>query len=195
VFDPFFTTKDAGKGAGLGLASVHGIIEQSGGRIRVYSEPGRGSTFKIYLPRMMAAAQGASAQQTTDFSGSETVLLVDDNEGLRRGVRRMLERAGYKVHEAANGVAALAHLDRGAHVDVVMSDVMMPELGGRGVADAVLQRHRSVKVLLMSGYNYDMALHGMAERGDISFIPKPFTADKLLRKLREVLGPRTGSAV
>ena len=191
VFDPFFTTKDVGKGAGLGLASVHGIIEQSGGRIRVYSEPGRGSTFKIYLPRIVATAHGALAQQATDLSGSETVLLVDDNDDLRRGVRRMLERAGYQVHEAANGVAALAHLDRGAHVDVVMSDVMMPELGGRAVADAVLQRHKSVKLLLMSGYNYDMALHGMAERGDISFIPKPFSADKLLRKLREVLGPRT----
>jgi signal transduction histidine kinase/ActR/RegA family two-component response regulator len=189
VFDPFFTTKDVGKGTGLGLASVHGIVEQSGGRVRVHSEPGRGSTFKIFLPRIVATAQAGAAQRTTDVTGSETVLLVDDNDELRRGVRRMLERAGYQVHEAANGMAALAHLDRGAHVDVVISDVMMPELGGRAVADAVLQRHKSVKLLLMSGYNYDMALHGMAERGDISFIPKPFTADKLLRKLRDVLGP------
>jgi len=189
VFDPFFTTKDVGKGTGLGLASVHGIVEQSGGRVRVHSELGRGSTFKILLPRIVATAQAGAAQRTTDVTGSETVLLVDDNDELRRGVRRMLERAGYQVHEAANGIAALAHLDRGAHVDVVISDVMMPELGGRAVADAVLQRHKSVKLLLMSGYNYDMALHGMAERGDISFIPKPFTADKLLRKLRDVLGP------
>jgi two-component system, cell cycle sensor histidine kinase and response regulator CckA len=189
VFDPFFTTKEVGKGTGLGLASVHGIVEQSGGRVWVRSEPGRGSTFKIYLPRIVATAEVAAPSQTTDRGGSETVLLVDDNDDLRRGVRRMLERAGYEVLEAANGVAALAQLDRGTHVDLVMSDVMMPELGGRAVAEAVLQRHRSVKLLLMSGYNYDTALHGMAQRGDIGFIPKPFTADKLLQKLREVLGP------
>ena len=189
VFDPFFTTKEVGKGSGLGLASVHGIVEQSGGRVWVRSEPGRGSTFKIYLPRIIATPDAAAPQRPTDLSGSETVLLVDDNDDLRRGVRRMLERVGYEVIEASNGVAALAQLDRGTHVDLVVSDVMMPALGGRAVADAVLQRHKSVKLLLMSGYNYDTGLHGMAQRGDIVFIPKPFTADKLLRKVREVLGP------
>ena len=194
VFDPFFTTKEVGKGSGLGLASVHGIIEQSGGRVWVRSEPGRGSTFKIYLPRIVETPEAAAIPQSVDLRGSETVLLVDDNDELRRGVRRMLERAGYQVLEAANGVAALAQLDRGTQVDIVMSDVMMPELGGRAVADAVLQRHKTVKLLLMSGYNYDTALHGMAQRGDIGFIPKPFTADKLLRKLREVLGSATGGA-
>jgi signal transduction histidine kinase/ActR/RegA family two-component response regulator len=191
VFDPFFTTKDVGKGTGLGLATVHGIVEQSGGRVWVYSEPGRGSTFKIYLPRIATVPEAVAPPPTTDLGGSETVLLIDDNEELRRVVRRMLERAGYQVHEAANGVAALAHLDRGAHVDLVVSDVMMPELGGRAVVDAVRQRHKSVKLLLMSGYNYDTALRGMAQRGDVAFIEKPFTADKLLRKLREVLGPAT----
>ena len=190
AFDPFFTTKDVGKGTGLGLATVHGIIEQSGGRVWVYSEPGRGATFKIYLPRISVAAQAlAETTAGAELGGSESVLLIDDNEELRRVVRRMLERAGYAVHEAGNGVAALAQLDRGVPVDLVISDVMMPELGGRAVVDAVRQRHKSVKLLLMSGYNYDTALRGMAQRGDVAFIEKPFTAEKLLRKLRDVLGP------
>jgi CheY-like chemotaxis protein len=120
---------------------------------------------------------------------------VDDNDELRRVVRRMLERAGYRVHEAANGVAALAHLDRGAPVDLVISDVIMPELGGRGVVEAIRQRHSDVRVLLMSGYNYDTALRGMAQRGDIAFLEKPFTAEKLLRKLREVLEEPAESGV
>ena len=190
AFDPFFTTKDVGKGTGLGLATVHGIIEQSGGRVWVYSEPGRGATFKIYLPRISVAAQAlAETTAGAELGGSESVLLIDDNEELRRVVRRMLERAGYAVHEAGNGVAALAQLDRGVPVDLVISDVMMPELGGRAVVDAVRQRHKSVKLLLMSGYDYDTALRGMAQRGDVAFIEKPFTAEKLLRKLRDVLGP------
>ena len=193
AFDPFFTTKDVGKGTGLGLATVHGIIEQSGGRVWVYSEPGRGATFKIYLPRISVAAQAlAETTAGAELGGSESVLLIDDNEELRRVVRRMLERAGYAVHEAGNGVAALAQLDRGVPVDLVISDVMMPELGGRAVVDAVRQRHKSGKLLLMSGSNYDTALRGMAQRGDVAFIEKPFTAEKLLRKLRDVLGPAAG---
>jgi two-component system, cell cycle sensor histidine kinase and response regulator CckA len=194
AFDPFFTTKEVGKGTGLGLATVHGIVEQSGGRVAVYSEPGRGATFKIYLPRIAATAQPAAEPASgSALAGTESVLLIDDNEELRRVVRRMLERAGYRVYEAANGVAALAHLDRGVPVDLVISDVMMPELGGGAVVDAVRQRHQSVKLLLMSGYNYDTALRGMAQRGDIAFIEKPFTADQLLRKLRDVLGPRVAA--
>jgi two-component system cell cycle sensor histidine kinase/response regulator CckA len=198
AFDPFFTTKDVGKGTGLGLATVHGIIEQSGGRVRIYSEVGRGSTFRIYLPRFIAAAEATPSpiHGAHELSGTESVLLIDDNEELRRVVKRMLTRAGYHVLEAANGAAALAQLDRGVHVDLVVSDVMMPELGGRAVVDAVRQRHKSVKLLLMSGYNYDTALRGMAQRGDVAFIEKPFTAEKLLRKLRAVLGraPDRGAA-
>jgi two-component system, cell cycle sensor histidine kinase and response regulator CckA len=101
----------------------------------------------------------------------------------------MLSRAGYHVVEAASGAAALAHLDRGGRVDVVLTDVMMPDMNGRAVMDGIRQRHCEARLLLMSGYNYDTALSGMAQRGDVAFIEKPFTAEKLLRKLREVLEP------
>ena len=193
VFEPFFTTKGVGKGTGLGLATVHGIVEQSGGRVSLETEPGRGTTFMIRLPRYVAAdappAPSTTAAGTRGLGGSETILLVDDNEELRRVVKRMLSRAGYNVVEAASGAAALAHLDRGGRVDLVLTDVMMPEMNGRAVMDAIQQRHRDVRLLLMSGYNYDTALRGMAQRGDVAFIEKPFTAEKLLRRLREVLEP------
>ena len=195
VFEPFFTTKGVGKGTGLGLATVHGIIEQSGGRITLDSELGRGTTFHIRLPRHAGGADAATtttaAAPPREMGGSETVLLVDDNEELRRVVKRMLARAGYQVIEAGNGAAALEHLDRGDRVDLVLSDVMMPEVNGRAVVEAIRQRHRDVRVLLMSGYNYDAALRGMTQRGDVAFIEKPFTAEKLLQKLRDVLKPET----
>jgi signal transduction histidine kinase/ActR/RegA family two-component response regulator len=190
VFEPFFTTKGVGKGTGLGLATVHGIIEQSGGRVTLDSEPGRGTTFYIRLPvhgGEVAASAPAALQQPSGVGGTETILLVDDNEELRRVVKRMLTRAGYDVVEASNGAAALAHLDRGGNVDLVLSDVMMPDMNGRSVLEAVRQRHRNVQVLLMSGYNYDAAVRGMAQRGDVAFIEKPFTAEKLLSRLRELL--------
>jgi CheY-like chemotaxis protein len=195
VFEPFFTTKGVGKGTGLGLATVHGIIEQSGGRITLDSELGRGTTFHIRLPRHAGGADAATtttaAAPPREMGGSETVLLVDDNEELRRVVKRMLARAGYQVIEAGNGAAALEHLDHGDRVDLVLSDVMMPEVNGRAVVEAIRQRHRDVRVLLMSGYNYDAALRGMTQRGDVAFIEKPFTAEKLLQKLRDVLKPET----
>jgi PAS domain S-box-containing protein len=189
IFEPFFTTKAVGKGTGLGLATVHGIIEQSGGRVTVESQVGRGTTFFIRLPKHVAQLAEAPAKPSVSeaIGGSETILLVDDNEELRRVVKRMLVRAGYEVIEASSGGSALAQLDRGARVHVVLTDVMMPDMSGRAVLEAVSQRHGGVRVLLMSGYNYDTALRGMAQRGDVSFIEKPFTSDALLRKLREVL--------
>jgi CheY-like chemotaxis protein len=155
------------------------------------SELGKGTTFYIRLPRHVGAdrtpvvAPSLSGQE--DLGGSETILLVDDNEELRRVVKRMLSRAGYDVVEAAGGPSALAHLDRGGRADLILSDVMMPEMSGRSVVEAIRQHHRDVGVLLMSGHNYDAAVRGMAQRGDVAFIEKPFTAEQLLRKLREVL--------
>jgi signal transduction histidine kinase/ActR/RegA family two-component response regulator len=197
VFEPFFTTKGVGMGTGLGLATVHGIIEQSGGRVTLDSELGQGTTFYIRLPRHVGvdrvpASTGASPE-ARGVGGSETILLIDDNDELRRVVKRMLARAGYEVVEASGGAAALAHLDRGGRVDLVVSDVMMPEMNGRTIVETIRQRHRDVRVLLMSGYNYDAALRGMAQRGDVAFIEKPFTAEKLLAKLREVLEQKNHS--
>jgi PAS domain S-box-containing protein len=190
IFEPFFTTKGLGKGTGLGLATVHGIVEQSGGRVTLDSAVGRGTVFHIRLPvHVPTTAASPTAETGTDpaLGGSETILLVDDNEELRRVVKRMLSRAGYDVVEAASGAAALAHLDRGGRVHLVLTDVMMPDMNGRAVVEAVRQRHRAVRLLLMSGYNYDQALRGMAQRGDVDFIEKPFTAETLLRRLRDLL--------
>ena len=189
AFEPFFTTKPKGKGTGLGLATVYGIVRQSGGHVEVESAPGSGTTFRIYLPRVEDAAEsGAESSAAAPARGAETVLVVEDDERVRALARKVLEQAGYRVVVAAGGKEALAAAE--AHegqIDVLMTDVVMPEMSGRTLTRRLTQRHPGLKVLYMSGYpDEDIAKHGVFESG-IPFIKKPFTPSLLTQKLREVL--------
>ncbi len=193
IFEPFFTTKEKGKGTGLGLATVYGIVKQSDGYIWVYSEPGHGTSFKIYLPRV-ADAPGPvrrAFEPSASARGSEMVLAVEDDEMVRALIRRMLETRGYTVLLASHGDEALRLLERHpGRVDLLMTDVVMPGMSGRDLADRVAELRPGIKVLYLSGYTDDAIVrHGVLEPG-IAFLQKPFTADALARKVREVLrGP------
>lgn len=191
IFEPFFTTKEKGKGTGLGLSTVYGIIKQSGGYVLVQSEPGQGTTFRIYLPRVDETAESPShlAVSETKNSGTETVLLVEDEESVRALVRETLESKGYRVFEAENGEAALrltARLSR--PVDVLITDVVMPGMSGRELSVRLSASCPNTKVLYLSGYTEDAIIHeGVLDPGT-AFLQKPFTLQALARKLREVLG-------
>jgi two-component system, cell cycle sensor histidine kinase and response regulator CckA len=195
MFEPFFTTKGAGKGTGLGLSTVMGIVKQSGGSIFVYSEIGKGTTFKIYLPRELSTASAAGAKPTTmaqPSTGTETILVVEDEEPLRRIARRTLEAAGYKVLTAANGDEALAtSAGRGGAIHLLLTDVVMPQMSGRVLATQLTKQRPALKVLYMSGYTDNAIVHhGVLDAGT-QFIAKPFTVDSLTRKVHEVLAGGT----
>jgi len=188
IFEPFFTTKEAGKGTGLGLATVYGIVKQSGGFIWVYSEPGHGTSFKIYLPRVDEPVSRASAAAPELVGGSETVLVVEDVAAVRAVARQMLERHGYTVLEAPDGETALrlAGKHQGA-IRLLLTDVVMPEVSGRQLADQLLELRPDMKVLFMSGYTDDAIVrHGVLQEG-IAYLQKPFTPETLARKVRAVL--------
>jgi PAS domain S-box-containing protein len=184
LFEPFFTTKAPGSGSGLGLATVYGAIRQADGHVTVYSQPNCGTIFEIYLPRVKEAAveppRGRSAK------GSETILLVDDEEGVRKLVFAVLKSNGYDVLEAANGVSALAAYEKNGHkVDMVLTDVVMPQMNGFELGRQINERAPGVKILYMSGYR-DNAI-GAGGDTPRAFLHKPFTPDVLLSKVREVL--------
>lgn len=190
IFEPFFTTKEAGKGTGLGLATVYGIVKQSGGHIAVYSELGKGTTFKVYLPRAESTDEVSllSVGITAAPRGHETILLVEDDEGVRRFSRRALEGSGYCVLEAANGeeaeVIAAAH--HGA-IHLIVTDVILPGGAGPEMAERISGRRAEVKRLFVSGYTSEAAVrHGMLEKG-VHFLQKPFSPSSLVHKVREVL--------
>jgi signal transduction histidine kinase/CheY-like chemotaxis protein len=190
IFEPFFTTKEVGKGTGLGLATVYGIVKQSGGAVTVYSERGYGTTFKIYLPRVLEDAERArgSAPGTEPQRGAETILLVEDEEKLRALAQRILRSSGYHVLEARDGQEALEVAHRYENrIDLLLTDVVMPHLSGRRLAECLLPVRPEVKSLYMSGYTDDAVIrHGILD-AETAFIQKPFSPHALLTKVREVL--------
>lgn len=190
VFEPFFTTKDVGKGTGLGLATVHGIVKQSGGGVNIYSEVGIGTTFSIYIPTVDAreSAVAPDRAECPDLGGHETILLVEDDDAVRTLAQRALTARGYTVWPASSGAIALELLAANSgHVDLLVTDVVMPGMSGRALAEEVATRYAHLKVLFLSGYTDDAVIRHGILREDVSFLQKPFTPNTLARKIREVL--------
>jgi len=182
LFEPFFTTKMPGKGSGLGLATVYGIVKQSGGQITVYSQPNCGSIFEIYLPRVQEPQE---APRKALSKGSETILLVDDEEGVRKLVNAVLQSRGYEVLEASNGPMALAAFEKNAHkIDMVLTDIVMPQMTGFELGAKLAGSAPGLKILYMSGFRDNAPGAGESPK---AFLHKPFTPDVLLAKVREVL--------
>lgn len=197
IFEPFFTTKEVGKGTGLGLSMVYGIVKQSGGFIWVYSEPGQGTTFKIYLPRVdrPAETQTVDKRLSSVQRGDETILLVEDDPQLRQLSSSVLAHCGYKVLVAGGPEEGL-EICRANHNDIrlLVTDVVMPRMNGRQLAEKVLQHCPKVRVLYISGYTNNAIVHyGVLEEG-LWFLPKPFTLSALVAKVREVLDAKSGKA-
>jgi nitrogen-specific signal transduction histidine kinase len=196
MFEPFFTTKEKGKGTGLGLATVYGIVKQSVGYTAVYSEPGHGSTFKVYLPRVEEAVTKAeSAKRGPGLAkGLETVLVAEDEEGVRSLVGKVLESYGYKVLEVREPGEALTIVEQYAKpIDLLLTDVVMPHMSGKELATRLTTVHPEVKVLYMSGYTDDAIVrHGILEAGTF-FLQKPFRPSALVQKVREVLDNGVGN--
>ncbi len=196
IFEPFFTTKPPGTGTGLGLATVHGMVRQAGGWIWVHSEPRSGATFKIYFPRTDEATPESNTAATESLRGNETILVVEDQEDVRKLTVAVLERYGYKVLSASGGEEAIALANSfGGVIDLLLTDVVMPGMSGPVLArDLVAQRR--MRVLFMSGYTETAIAHqGIPER-DLDYIQKPFTPESLARRVREILdspNPPTGS--
>ncbi len=198
IFEPFFTTKEKGKGTGLGLSTVYGIVTQSGGYVWVYSEPGRGTTFKIYLPHAegapAAGVEAPDAAPEPEAPGAEprrsaTVLVVEDEAEVRAAVREALEAEGFRVLEAVGpGDALLAAEHYGTTIDLVLTDVVMPRMNGPELVGRIRQKMPGVPVLYMTGYTENGMVHQRLLNGDAHLIHKPFTRDALGRKVREVLG-------
>jgi CheY-like chemotaxis protein len=191
AFEPFFTTKEMGKGTGLGLSTVYGIVKQSGGSIQVYSEPGFGTTFNIYLPRVEENLDALDLREEPDFlpKGSETVLLVEDESSVRNLAYRILCQQGYTVLEAANGDEALRIVQErnGKEIDLLLTDVVMPRMSGKDLADRLKTLKPELKVLFTSGYTDDAIVHHGVLNPGTHFLQKPFSPKALSLKVREVL--------
>ncbi len=190
IFEPFFTTKEFGRGTGLGLATVYGIVKQSGGNIEVDSKAGDGTTFRIYLPRIAEQSEAAEIKDTlADLpSGTETIFLVEDEDLVRNLSKEILETCGYTIIEARNGLEALEICENGdCKIDLLITDVVMPQMGGRELAEKLIEKLPNLQILFTSGYTDNaMARHGVI-RTSTNFIQKPFTYDTLAHKVRELL--------
>ena len=190
IFEPFFTTKEQGKGTGLGLATVYGMVKQAGGDIWVYSEPGQGTTFKLYFPRIaapVAEAPGGEALESK-AAGADTILVVEDDEAVRGLTVKILRQLGYTVLTAGGGEEAIA-LSRkhSGEIALLLTDVVMPGMSGRQLADVLSKARPKMRVVYLSGYTENTIVHhGVLDRG-VDFLPKPYSRDVLARKLREVL--------
>jgi len=191
AFDPFYTTKGVGKGTGLGLSQVYGFVKQSHGHVKIYSEPGHGSTIKLYLPRHFGAA--TERQRIAETLGDiprardgEAVLVVEDDAAVRLMSVDVLESFGYRVFAAADGVQALDLLGRNPEVTLLFTDIVMPEMSGRTLADRALERRPDLKVLFTTGYTRNAVVHNGTLDPGVAFLPKPFTVDALARKVRAV---------
>jgi signal transduction histidine kinase len=194
IFEPFFTTKEAGKGTGLGLATVYGIVKQCAGAITVYSEPGRGTAFRVYLPRVDQPIEEVRSRPESlgSLNGSETVLVVEDDAEVRRLICEILRAKGYHILESTKGEEAI-QIARGFQgpLPLVVADVILPEMSGPDVVRKVREAKPDIRALFISGYTDEAVLrHGMVEPG-VMFLSKPFVPEDLARKVREVLGPRS----
>jgi two-component system cell cycle sensor histidine kinase/response regulator CckA len=191
IFEPFYTTKDRGKGTGLGLSTIFGIVKQNNGHIRVDSKPGHGTTFNVYLPCVDEPLSSISVRKepTSLPHGTETILLVEDEVAVRSLVARVLRQHGYTVLEAGNGEEAL-HLVENHHDQVIhllLTDMVMPQMGGKALADQLLTQHPDLKVLFTSGYSDKAIIHSYVLDSGIAFLPKPFAPAFLVQKVREVI--------
>ena len=194
AFEPFFTTKQVGAGTGLGLAMVYGIVRQSGGHMEVTSEPGVGSEFRLFLPaarRLVTPSVPQHRNGEDTLAGNETLLVVEDEESVRRLAVLALREHGYRVLEASNGAEALRTLgsfDGG--IDMVVTDVVMPVMGGRQLVEALKPLRPDVRVLYVSGYTEDAVIRHGVQRADVAFLQKPYSPHDLARKVRSVLDSR-----
>jgi two-component system cell cycle sensor histidine kinase/response regulator CckA len=206
IFEPFFSTKEVGKGTGLGLSTVYGIVKQTGGFVYVDSEPGKGTSFRIFLPRHRPeqevaaepqAANGAAKEAAAgppkpraDLTGQGTILLVEDEEGLRSLNARGLRSRGYSVIEASNGIEAMEALDeKNGAVDLVVSDVVMPEMDGPTLLKEMRRRNPNLKIIFVSGYAEDAFEKSLPEKEQFAFLPKPFTLAQLVAAVKETMTP------
>ena len=197
IFEPFYTTKGPGNGTGLGLSMVFGFIKQSGGHINVYSEPGRGTVFRLYLRPAESAPIGADDADPAPSAGrGETILVVEDNAKLRRVVATQLTRLGYRIIEAENAQDALVALDRASGVHLLFSDIVMPgEMDGSALAGEAVARRPGLHVLLTSGFPGSLAIKSDAAGPNARLLSKPYRMGELARALREVLDERATATV
>jgi len=186
IFEPFFTTKEVGKGTGLGLATTYGIVRQAGGHISLSSEPGHGSTFKLFFPRVEAAVEDLSVVPVTPPIGVGTVLVVEDEPVVRDMTTQLLERAGYRVLAVAGGSEALAR-SATQPIDVLVTDVIMPAMSGIDLAEQMMERFPRIGVVLLSGYTAEtLDLERITARG-ATFMPKPVTSNQLLQAVQRAM--------
>src|ERR1035438_1244223 len=191
IFEPFFTTKERGRGTGLGLSTVYGIVKQNRGHIDVRSEPGKGATFSIYLPRIeeAPAVREGGDPVAARVRGSETILVVEDDAGVRRLIVGTLGMCGFQVLQAADGPGALLAARRHAGlIDLLLTDVIMPGMNGKEVADRLAALRPGIKVLFISGYSGELIAKAGVLHPGVAYLPKPFTSDVLAAKVREMLG-------